>query len=80
MTNQEVLAILNDMKIKLEETIRRLEPEKCSCHERDSSQVCDLCYRNGYRGWMQESGSTKCQGCGLWSETKTCDFCGYFNG
>lgn len=28
---------------------------KCTCHERDSSYVCDYCYSQGFRGHMQES-------------------------
>lgn len=32
-----------------------IEPEGvCTCHERDSSYVCDYCYSQGYRGHMQE--------------------------
>lgn len=35
-----------------------VEPEKpvqkCECHERDSSYVCDYCYSQGLRGHMQE--------------------------
>jgi hypothetical protein len=52
------------------------EPEGCSCHERDSSQVCDVCYKQGYRGHMQESHSRKCDDCYLWSNSYSCDFCG----
>lgn len=75
MGREELVAMLRDMRLKLEEAIKQLEPEKCSCHERDSSQVCDLCYREGYRGWMQEDGSTRCEECGLWSDSDECEFC-----
>ena len=50
--------------------------EQCSCHERDSSFVCEVCYKRGYRGHMQESSSHECDDCCLWSDSHTCDFCG----
>ena len=79
MNKEELLALLRDMRSRCEEAIRQLNPEdlagKCTCHERDSSQVCDLCYHEGYRGWMQEDGSTKCKKCGLWSDSDECEFC-----
>lgn len=79
MSREEFVAMLRDMKLKLEETIKRLEPEdlgeKCTCDERDSSFVCDVCYGLGYRGHMQEHDSVQCEECGLWSNSDKCEFC-----
>ena len=75
----ETSDIISSLKRILNETsalLKAIEPEKCSCHERDSSQVCDLCYRQGYRGHMQEGGDSKfCDDCYLWSDSTVCDFC-----
>ncbi len=34
--------------------IHKKSIEKCTCHERDSSYVCEFCYSQGYRGHMQK--------------------------
>ncbi len=34
--------------------IHKKSVEKCTCHERDSSYVCEFCYSQGYRGHMQK--------------------------
>jgi hypothetical protein len=36
--------------------------KKCTCHERDSSQVCSYCYDQGERGHMQRETDTQCWG------------------
>jgi len=53
-----------------------IRKDKCTCHERDSSQVCSYCYNQGYRGYFQEESSYYCDECGLWSDKSICDFCG----
>lgn len=69
-------AELRHLIFKCKEILLSRPADICSCHERDSSQVCDFCYKQGYRGHMQEDSSYKCDDCGLWSNSHTCDFCG----
>jgi hypothetical protein len=76
MENSDILASLKRISEEVAALIKAIKPEECSCHERDSSQVCDLCYRQGYRGHMQESFSKFCDECYLWSDNSSCDFCG----
>ena len=35
------------------EVSKTFQVNKCTCHERDSSQVCEYCYSLGFRGHMQ---------------------------
>jgi hypothetical protein len=76
----ETSDIISSLKRILNETstlLKAIEPEKCSCHERDSSYVCDVCYRQGMRGHMQEGGESKwCDDCGLYTDGPVCEFCG----
>ncbi len=77
MEKEVIILSLKEIQAKISSLLRLVEPEKCECHERDSSQVCNFCHKLGYRGHMEEDGSFKCENCDLWSYTETCDYCGY---
>lgn len=51
----EFAGVIDDLT-KKEDSIRvtTRPPTKCSCHERDSSQVCAYCYAEGERGHMEK--------------------------
>lgn len=77
MDTSDILSLLRDAKEAIQKALNELSPEKCSCHERDSSYVCDVCYRQGMRGHMQEGGESKwCDYCGLYTDGPVCEFCG----
>ena len=51
------LEFLDEVAMNAAGWYRKDEPAKtdvCTCHERDSSYVCDYCYSQGYRGHMQK--------------------------
>jgi hypothetical protein len=76
MEQSAIISLLREAKEQIKKALKELSPEECSCHERDSSYVCNVCYKEGYRGHMQEDSSNQCDDCCLWSDSNTCDFCG----
>jgi hypothetical protein len=38
----------------LKQMLEERAKDHCTCHPRDSSYVCDYCYKQGHRGHMQK--------------------------
>jgi len=48
--------LVSELKYLKEESskTKKKSTNKCTCHERDSSYVCEYCYSQGHRGHMQK--------------------------